>query len=160
MSKSKSISIIVIQNVIDTFKRLGGSVDINEIMADYGLTPEDLNDETARVPIEVYYRASVSRLEAIDDPIIGLKLGQHMNSQNMPWYKDLFLAARTVAEALEISGRYYHIYNEDYGFDFELGAVESKVTVNQITECLASYHHMDAAMVNMYLYAKSLGGEG
>jgi len=160
VSKPRTISVIVIQNVIDTFKRLGGTVDINEIMADYDLTPEVLNDETARIPIEVYYRASVRRLEELDDPIIGLKLGQHMNPREMPWYKDLFLAARTVAEALEISGRYYHIYNEDYEFDFELGEIESKVIIRQVTEEVASYHHMDAALINMYHYAKSLGGEG
>jgi len=159
MKKPSTVSVVALSNILDTFQKLGGEYNREAALKKYNLPLDIFDDETNRIPIQVVYDTAANTTSQLG-PLAGLRISQNMDFARWSWFQDLFFAARTVREALEIFARYFHIYTELGSVELASSEAGWRCYFRPTDPELISYHQLDGSMMFLFKYAKMLGGEG
>ncbi len=160
MTASATISVVMVKNLLHSLGVLGGRLNYDTVLSNYGLEPSVLDDDANRPPIHIMYDLIASEAIRLKDPVFGLKIGQLVGLKNLKWFYDLFFFGTNVKDALLQFNRYHQIYIDAFMIDIKQQQGSWVWTLDATEINKIPYHFIDVAMVIMYRSAEFLGGKG
>jgi AraC-like DNA-binding protein len=134
-------------------------VDIDAFLRSLDIEPETVRSPDAYIPVETYLRIQDEAAEYINDPYLGLHMGEFAQPGSWSILGYLMMNCKTLGEAFEKSGRYQRIIGNmiDARTQFGLG----KVRVVYFTPPHApqmSRHCFEATFSSSVHLARTLSG--
>jgi AraC-like DNA-binding protein len=134
-------------------------VDIDAFLRSLDIEPETVRSPDAYIPAETYLRIQDEAAEYINDPYLGLHMGEFAQPGSWSILGYLMMNCKTLSEAFEKSGRYQRIIGNmiDARTHFDLG----KVRVVYFTPPHApqmSRHCFEATFSSSVRLARTLSG--
>lgn len=115
----------MVRAVLSVVDRSGA--DRLEVLARAGLSPNLLEEDEARLALDVYTGLLEAALEVTGDPALGLRLGEHASSAMLPVVSHLTQHATTLGEAVDMIVRYSTILA--HGYAPQLSEAGDRVTL-------------------------------
>ncbi len=135
-------------------------VDIDAFLRSLDIKPEAVRSPDAYIPIETYLRIQEEAAGYINDPYLGLHMGEFAGPGSWSILGYLMMNCKTLNEAFEKAGRYQRIIGNMITTRVELGL--GKVRVIFFTPPHApqmSRHCFDAAFSSTMRLARTLSGQ-
>lgn len=134
-------------------------VDINAFLRTLDIEPETVRSPDAYIPIETYLHIQDEAARYINDPYLGLHMGEFAQPANWSILGYLMMNCTTLGEAFEKSGRYHRIIGNLITGRMEFGL--GKVRVVYFTPPNApqmSRHCFDSTFSSSLRLARTLSG--
>jgi len=134
-------------------------VDIDAFLRSLDIEPETVRSPDAYIPVETYLRIQDKSAEYINDPYLGLHMGEFAQPGSWSILGYLMMNCKTLSEAFEKSGRYQRIIGNLITGRMELGL--GKVRVVYFTPPHApemSRHCFDSTFSSSVRLARTLSG--
>ena len=134
-------------------------VDIDAFLRSLDIEPETVRSPDAYIPVETYLRIQDEAAGHVNDPYLGLHMGEFAQPGSWSILGYLMMNCKTLGEAFEKSGRYQRIIGNMINGRMELGL--GKVRVVYFTPPHApqmSRHCFEATFSSSVRLARTLSG--
>jgi AraC-like DNA-binding protein len=102
-------------------------VDIDAFLRSLGIEPEKVRTPDTYIPVETYLCIQDKAAEYINDPFLGLHMGEYAQPGSWSILGYLMMNCKTLGEAFEKSGRYHRIIGNMITGRMELGLGKVRV---------------------------------
>jgi AraC-like DNA-binding protein len=133
-------------------------LDRNELAVLAGLSPEELNDPDARIPLGKVWTLWRLMIERIPDQALGLHLGMQTSVRDLGLVGYAVYHSRTLREAFARIARYSRIVNEALILHLVEGEDRGKLVIEKATRLDALTHPIDARLASAVAIAREVTG--
>ncbi len=160
MTATATISVVMVENLLHALGMLSGRLNYDAVFSKHGFEPSVLDDDDNRLPVHIFYDLVSAEAKRLNDPALGLKIGQLIGLKNLKWIYDLFFFGTDGKDAIRTFNRYHQTYIDVFKIDIKQQADRWIWTLNAPQFNKIPYHFIDAIMIIMSRSAGFSGSQG
>ena len=108
--KRSEISMPMIRTLLSSLMQQG--IDADRFLDALGLTHQAIDGTENRIELSVYDRAQEIAVEMLDDPALGLHMGEQTNPSSLGVLGHMLITAATIADALQLFFKYHSLISD------------------------------------------------
>lgn len=126
--KRAEISMPMIRTLLSSLMQQG--IDADRFLAALGLTHQIVDGTENRIDISVYDRAQEIAVEMLDDPALGLHMGEQTNPSSLGVLGHMLMTAATIGDALKLFFKYHSLISDSEPSSIQVEGEHAILTYN------------------------------